>query len=121
MPSRLSPRPPITWPGCAGWTGVAGWRACFFDGDGKLVLELDAVAQTVVEVEVGHLIGAGGGIAIADPAEVNLPMLVAGSFGIVGAKGRAALRMRDGRERGEHREKQNQSARPLKSLSCLQR
>ena len=102
-----------------GWRGGLGAR--LFDSDGDLVLELDAVAEPVIEVEVGHLVGASLGIAITDPAEVNLPMLVAGGLRIVRAKGRAALRMRDGRERGEHREKQNQAARPLKLLSFLQR
>jgi hypothetical protein len=79
----------------AGLRGRAGsrGRADLFDGDGEFVLELDAVAQAVVDVEIGHLVGAGGGVAIADPAEVDLPMLVAGGFGIVGAKRRPALRM----------------------------
>jgi hypothetical protein len=54
MPRRLSPRPPMTWPGVGGLTGRSGGKgAGLFDGDGDLVLELDAVAEAVVDVEVG--------------------------------------------------------------------
>ncbi len=69
-------------------------RADLFDHDGEFVLQLDAVAQAVVDVEVGDLVGAGAGVAVADPAEVNLPVLVAGGFRVVGAERRSALPVR---------------------------
>ena len=61
------------------------------DGDGEFVFELNAVAEAVVDVEVGDLIVTGCGVAVADPAEVDLPVFVAGGFGVVGAEGWAAL------------------------------
>jgi len=68
------------------WLGTS-----LFNGDGDLVLKLDAVTESIIEVEVGNLIGTGRGIAITDPAEVDLPMFIAWSFGVVGAKWRTAL------------------------------
>jgi hypothetical protein len=73
--------------GDGGLGGGGGLGARLLDGDGDLVLELDAVAEAVVVVEVGDLVGTGGGIAVADPAEVDLPMLIAGGLGVVGAEG----------------------------------
>lgn len=85
-----------------GWRfGGCRERADLFDGDGELVFELDAVAEAIVDVEVGHLVFTGSGIAVADPAEVNLPMFVTGGFGVVGSKGRSALGVGTG---GEHRQ-----------------
>src|ERR1017187_4507486 len=78
------------------------------DGDGNLVPQLDAIAEAVVEVEVGDPIGTGGGIAFADPAEVDLPMLIAGSFRVVGAEWRTAL----GVGRGGEEDEQSQSSKP---------
>ena len=79
--------------GLSGRAGSCRQRADLFDRDRQLVLELDAVAKAVVDVEIRHLIGALGRVAVADPAEVDLPMLVAGGLGIVGAKRRATLRI----------------------------
>ena len=78
------------------------------DGDGNLVPQLDAIAEAVVEVEVGDPIGTGGGVAFADPAEVDLPMLIAGSFRVVGAEWRTAL----GVGRGGEEDEQSQSSKP---------
>jgi len=85
----------LAWFGWLRWGSGFRWgcrlRAGFFDGDGDFVFELDAVAEAVVDVEVGDLVGAGGGVAVADEAEVDLPVLIAGGFGVVGAEGWAAL------------------------------
>jgi len=59
-----------------------------------LVFQLNPVAQTVVDVEVRHLIRASLGISVADPTKVDLPMPIARSFGVVGAKWRSTLCVR---------------------------
>ncbi len=35
------------------WPGTAGWARGLFDRDGDFVFELDAVAESVVDVESG--------------------------------------------------------------------
>jgi len=78
---------------------LGGLGDCFLKGYWDLEFELDAVAEAVVEVEVGDLVGAGGWIAFADEAEVDLKVLIAGGFRVVGAERRAALGMgQKGRE-----------------------
>lgn len=49
-----------------------------------LVFQLNPVAQTVVDVEVRHLIRASLEISLADPAKLDLPMPIARRFGVVG-------------------------------------
>jgi len=77
--------------------------AGFLDGDGDLVLELDTVAQPIIDIEVRHLIGTSGRIAISDEAEVDLPMAVTGSLGIVSAERRTALGMGGNGDSGEEK------------------
>ncbi len=104
--------------GYCGPGGSGGLWAGLFNGDGDLVLELDPVAEAVVDVKVGHLIGTRGGVTRAYPAEVDLPLLVARCLGVVGAKGRATLRIRRNREGGwKDDERQSRPAKPLKALS----
>ena len=50
--------------------------------------------EAVVDVEVGHLVRSRRGIAIGDPAEVDLPMLIPRSVGVVGPERRPALSKR---------------------------
>jgi hypothetical protein len=50
------------------------------NSNGKLVFELDAVSESVVDIEDGDGVIALVGIAVSDPSEVDLPMLVAGGF-----------------------------------------
>ena len=59
---------------------------------GNLIFELDAIAPAVVHVDVGNLVVGLAGIVVGDPAEVDLPVMVAGRAGVVGDKWRPALR-----------------------------
>jgi len=70
---------------------LAGLGDCLLEGYWDLEFELDAVAEAVVDVEVGDLVGAGGWVAFADEAEVDLKVFISGGFRIVGAEGRASL------------------------------
>ena len=47
--------------------------------------------ESVVDVEVRHLIRASRRVPVANPSEIDLPMLVAGSFRIIGTKGWSSL------------------------------
>jgi len=70
---------------------LAGLRDSLFEGYWDFVFELDAVAEAIVDVEVGDLVGSGGWIAFADEAEVDLKVFISGGFRVVGAEGRASL------------------------------
>src|SRR5271156_4507763 len=74
----------------------AHWRkhTVFLDGDRELIFQLNAITQPVVDIEVRHLVRAGCGVPIADPAKIDLPMLVPRSFRIIGPEGRPSLRHR---------------------------
>ena len=87
-----------------------GLRARLLDGDWDFILELNAVPQTVVDIEIGHLVSAGRRVSVANPAKVNLPVPVAGSFGIVGSKWGASLSVSRGNEQeGQKHEGQNRA------------
>ena len=70
---------------------LAGLGDCLFEGYWELVFELNAVAEAVVDVEVGDLVGAGGWIAFAYEAEVDLKVFISWGFRVVSAEGRATL------------------------------
>ena len=90
-----------------GRSTVAGsLRTSFLDSNGNFIFELDAVTESVVDVEVGDLVGAGGRIAVADPPEVDLPMLIAGRLRVVGAEGWTSLRARGDGKKNEQRKDQ---------------
>src|SRR5271170_2338181 len=86
--------------------GRCRWlRTGLFNRDGELIFELNAVAEAVIEIEVRHLVSACHRIPVANPAEIDLPVLVAGCLGIVGAKGWAALSVGAVAERCEEKQK----------------
>jgi len=64
---------------------------------GQLVFKLDAVSPAVVHVDVGQLVAGVRRIVVADPAQVYLPVTVAGRAGIIGDERRPSLTMRQGR------------------------
>jgi hypothetical protein len=88
-----------------GNTGARRLSSCLLDGDWDLILQLDAVAQPVVDIEVRYLVCARSRVAVADEAKVDLPVMVARSVGVVGAKGRSTLGM--GSKRSQEAEEEN--------------
>jgi len=71
--------------------GTRGLRTCLLDRYWDLVFKLYPVAEAIVDVEVWYLVCARGGITVADPTEVDLPMSIPRSFRVVGAEWRTAL------------------------------
>ncbi len=57
----------------------------------EFVFQLDAVTETVVDVEVGYLVRTCSRVAVANPPKVGFPVLAAWSLGVVGPEGWPAL------------------------------
>ena len=86
--------------------GIVETAAQLMKSDGKLVFDLDAVSESVVDIEDGDGVIALVGIAVSDPPEVDLPVLVTGGFGVIGTKWRSGLRVQmSGGEGQEQRPK----------------
>ena len=89
----------LTQPGTRGVVRVGGRR------NRNLILELKAVAHTIVEIEVRHLIAGVGRIVVRDPAYVYFQVAVARSAGVVCDEWRPSLRM--SLRRAQNRDEQN--------------
>jgi hypothetical protein len=66
-------------------------RPGLFNRDGNFIFKLNAIAEPIVNVEVGYLVCSGGKVTIANPTEVDLPMFVPRGLWIVGAERRPTL------------------------------
>ena len=83
--------------------GVIGIGGC---RQRQLVLELNAIAPTVVQVDVGNLVVGLARIVVGDPAKVDFPVMVAGRTGIVGDEWGPSLRTdRDGADKRQNQQK----------------
>src|SRR6185295_17857909 len=66
--------------------------ARFRNAQRHLKFELNAMPESVVEVDVGHLVLAGKGVAIPQHSDVDLPISVSRRIRVIGPKWRTALR-----------------------------
>lgn len=94
--------------------GRGGLGARLFDGNRDFIFQLNAVAQTIVDIEIRYLVFAGRGISFANPTKVNLPVPVARGLGIVRSKWRSALRSSRGKQQEGHDE--GKSTNPVSAL-----
>jgi len=73
------------------FTSIVDAASQFVDGDRKFIFELNAIAESIVEIEVRGGVIALVGVAICDPAEIDLPLFIPWGFRVVGPERGAAL------------------------------
>jgi hypothetical protein len=72
-------------------TSIVYAASQFVYSDRQFIFKLDAITESIVEIEVRDGVVALVGIAVSDPAEIDLPLFIPRCFRVVGPEWGTAL------------------------------